>query len=234
MCEWIRRRSRSTSRCSEVVSMRLRPALAQAIEVPLGGGEFGVAQRGLFGQQLARLVDVAGHEDAECDPQQIHRALVEGRKLLGALGRELEAALDLLGRELAQILVDDVADMFEVDGKGNDLHRPLSLALVEAAAGQLGDIELDRLVEAVDAVVHPRDLVDQRAVVGHHRRHHFAQHDLDVIAHVQMSRARRPPAPATGSPARCRRDSAGATDRLPAPASAAGASAAAPCRRAGR
>ena len=60
-----------------------------------------------------------------------------------------------------------------------------ALALVEAAAGQLGHIELDRLVETVDAVVHPRDLIDQRAVVGHHRRHHLAQHDFDVIAHVQ-------------------------------------------------
>ncbi len=100
-------------------------------------------------------------------------------------GRKLEPALDLLGREFAQILVDDVADMLEVDGEGDDLHRPLSLALVETAAGQFCDIELDRLVEAVDAVVHLRDLVDQRAVVGHHRRHHLAQHDLDVVAHVQ-------------------------------------------------
>ena len=84
-----------------------------------------------------------------------------------------------------RVLVDDVADMLEVDGEGDDLHRPLSLALVETAAGEFGDVELDRLVKAVDAVVHLRDLVDQRPVVGHHRRHHLAQHDLDVIAHMQ-------------------------------------------------
>ena len=110
---------------------------------------------------------------------------MEGGQFLGALGRELEPALDLLGCELAQILVDDIADMLEVDGEGDDLHRPLSLALVEAAAGELCDIELDRLIEAVDAVVHLRDLIDQRPVVGHHRRHHLAQHDFDVIAHMQ-------------------------------------------------
>ena len=30
-----------------------------------------------------------------------------------------------------------------------------------------------------------RDLIDQRAVVGHHRRHHLAQHGLDHVAHAQ-------------------------------------------------
>src|SRR5215469_12106729 len=120
MCEWMRRRSRSTSRCSEVVSMVSgRPA--QAVEMALHRGQLGVAQRSLFRQQLARLVGVARHEHAEGDPQRVHRALVEGGELLGALGRELEAALDLLGRKLAQILVDDVAEMLEVDGEGNDL-----------------------------------------------------------------------------------------------------------------
>jgi len=101
-------------------------ALAQPVEMALGGGKLGVAQRGFLGQQLAGLVDVARHEDAERDPKRIHRALVEGGQLLGALGRELEPALDLLGRKLAQILVDDIADMLEVDGEGDDLHCPLS------------------------------------------------------------------------------------------------------------
>ena len=75
--------------------------------------------------------------------------------------------------------------MFEVDGERDDFHRPLPLALVETATGEFRDIELDRLVKAVDAVVHLRDLVDQRTIVGHYRRHHLAQHDLDVIAHMQ-------------------------------------------------
>jgi len=55
----------------------LGPALAQAVEVRLGGGELGIAQCGIFREQLARLAGVARHEDAECDPQRIHDALVE-------------------------------------------------------------------------------------------------------------------------------------------------------------
>ncbi len=129
------------------------PAFAQAVEVPFGRGQFGIAQRGLLGQKLSRLVDVSGHEDAERDPKRIHGALVEGGQFLGALGRELEPALDLLGCKLAQILVDDVADMLEVDGEGDDLHRPLSLTLVETAAGELGDIELDWSTSARSLVI---------------------------------------------------------------------------------
>jgi len=51
--------------------------------------------------------------------------------------------------------------VLQIDGEGNDFHRPLSLALVQAAAGQFGQIEFDGLVEAVDAVVHARHLIDQ-------------------------------------------------------------------------
>ena len=58
-------------------------------------------------------------------------------------------------------------------------------AFVEAAACKLCHIELDGLVETIDAVVHPRYLIDQGAVIRHHRRHHIAQHDFDVVAHVQ-------------------------------------------------
>ena len=61
----------------------------------------------------------------------------------------------------------------------------LPFALVEAAARELGDVELDRLVEPIDGVVHLRHLIDQRPVVGHHRRHHLAQHGFDEIAHAQ-------------------------------------------------
>jgi hypothetical protein len=66
--------------------------------------------------------------------KRIHRALVERRQFLGAFGRKLKSALDLFGRQFAQVLVDDVADMFEIDGEGDDLHCPFALALVEAAA----------------------------------------------------------------------------------------------------
>jgi len=84
-----------------------------------------------------------------------------------------------------RFFVDDIADVLQIDGEGNNLHRPLPFALVEAAAREFCHIKLDRLVETVDRIVHPRHLIDQSAVVGHHRRHYLAQHDFDVIAHVQ-------------------------------------------------
>jgi hypothetical protein len=50
---------------------RLGPALVQAIQMALGGGEFGIAEGGILGKQLARFVDVAGQEDPERHPQRI-------------------------------------------------------------------------------------------------------------------------------------------------------------------
>ena len=56
-----------------------RPAFAQPLEMPVGGFELGVAQFGFFAQQLARGLDVAGHEDAERGLQALADALVERR-----------------------------------------------------------------------------------------------------------------------------------------------------------
>jgi hypothetical protein len=134
---------------------RLGAALSQTIKMPFGGREFHAAQESLFCEQFAGLTDIAGHEDTEGDPQGFHRALVESRKFFGAFWRELKPALDLLGRQFAQILVYNVADVLKVNGKRDYLHPPLSLTFVEAAAGKFCDVELNRLVEAVDSVVHP-------------------------------------------------------------------------------
>ena len=90
-----------------------------------------------------------------------------------------------LRRELAQILVDDVADMLEIDGERHDLHGAAALALVERVARELGDVELDRLVEPVDDIVQARHVAGELAVVGHQRGHDLAQHGLDGVAHAQ-------------------------------------------------
>src|SRR5205823_13487715 len=112
-------------------------------------------------------------------------ALVEGGELLRTLAGELELALDLLAGKLGEVLVDDVADVLQVDAEGDNLHGPVALALVEAAARQLGDVELDRLIELVDHVVYARDLAGEGPVVGHKGAHDLAQHDLDMVAHAQ-------------------------------------------------
>ena len=75
---------------------------------------------------------------------------MESGQLPRALGRELPAPLDLLRRKLAQILIDDIANVLEVDGEGHDLHRATAFTIVEAAARELGEIELDRFVQPID------------------------------------------------------------------------------------
>src|SRR5271163_5000629 len=117
--------------------------------MPVRRFEFGFSQLRLFTQQLTGTLNIARHEDAEGGLKTLADALVESGQLRRAFWRELIASLDFLDGELAQILVDDVADMFEVDSEGHDLHGAAALALVETVARELGDVELDRVVQAV-------------------------------------------------------------------------------------
>ena len=61
--------------------------------------------------------------------------LWKAERFLRAFRGKLEPALDLFCRKFAQVFVDDIANMFEVYGEGNNLHRPPPLEIVEAAAG---------------------------------------------------------------------------------------------------
>ena len=115
----------------------------------LGRRQFRIAQLRLFGDQLPRLIDIAGHEYAESDLEAFEDALVERRQFGCALGRKLELAPYFLGRDLAHVLVDDVPDMLQVDGEGNNLHGAPALALIEAAARELGDIVGDQTLGLV-------------------------------------------------------------------------------------
>ena len=83
-----------------------------------------------------------------------------------ALLRKCDAAPDLLGCEIHQILVDDVADVLEIDREGNDFHCAIAVAIIQAVAGHSRDVELHRLIEAVDGVVHAADLGNELAVIG--------------------------------------------------------------------
>src|SRR5262245_37735328 len=157
MCEWIRFRSRSTSRWSDVVSnVSGRPARSRSRRRSAAASS--ALRKSAFSDQLARLLDLAGHENTEREPKALHHALVEGRQLFGTFARELKLALDLLARELGEVLVDNITDVLEVDRKGDDLHAAVTLALLEAATREFGDVELDGLVELVDHVIHARDL----------------------------------------------------------------------------
>ena len=116
---------------------RLGSAFAKTIQVSLGRGKLGVAQQGLLRQELARFIDIARHEHAERDAKGVRRPLVERLQLFCAFGRKLKPPLDLFGRELAQVLVNNIADVLEVDSEGNNFHRPMAFALIKAAAREL-------------------------------------------------------------------------------------------------
>src|SRR5258708_7047347 len=91
----------------------LGATLAQAVQVLFGSGKLRVAQMSLLREKLASFIDIAQHEDAERHPQGVHRSLMECRQFLCTLRRKLKPALDFFRRKLAQILVDDISDMFE-------------------------------------------------------------------------------------------------------------------------
>src|SRR5688500_18974091 len=96
----------------------LGPAAAQAVQIAVGGFAFAVAEADLLLEELAGHADVATDEDGERQLDGVENLAVEGVDVARALFREAQPVLDLLGGELDQVLVDDVADMFEVGGEG--------------------------------------------------------------------------------------------------------------------
>ena len=100
------------------------------------GGELGDPHACLFSAISMRATLTSPvDEHPEGELQVVEDAPMEGLELGGPLARELVLVLDLLGGELHQVLVDDVADMLEVDGEGNDLHGAAPVGVVEALRG---------------------------------------------------------------------------------------------------
>ena len=77
----------------------------------------------------------------------------------------MQPVADLLGRKLHQVLVDDVADMLEIGGERDDVDGAPAVLVVELAARETREVELDRLVQLVDVVVRRLDLAAQLVVV---------------------------------------------------------------------
>src|SRR5262245_62715298 len=99
--------------------------------MPFGGGKFGAAQLRLFGNQTSGLLDISRHKNGERHFKVLHNTLVERRKLLRALLGKLKLAFDLLGRQLGEVLIDDVADVLEVNAERDDLHGAAALPFVK-------------------------------------------------------------------------------------------------------
>ena len=112
-----------------------------------------LAEADLLLEQLPGHADVAADEDGERQLDGVEDLAVEGVDVARALFGEAQPVPDLLGGELDQVLVDDVADMLEVGGEGDDLHRPAAFRLAHVLLADLGQVQLDRLVQPVDDVV---------------------------------------------------------------------------------
>ena len=76
----MRFRSRTTSRCRPLVSIEALPPLAHAGEMPLGRDALQLAELLLLGDEAARGVDVARHEDGDGEPQVIDGAAHTSRR----------------------------------------------------------------------------------------------------------------------------------------------------------
>ena len=96
----------------------------------------------------------------------LEKLRVHGVDLRQPLRREAELQPHALGDELGDVLVDDVADMLEVDREGLHLAEPARFRFAQALARDRGDVALQRLVQAVDDVVQAARLGDPVAVVA--------------------------------------------------------------------
>ena len=77
---------------------------------------------------------------------------------------------------------DDVADLLELDAGADQFLAAQRFGFGKLAAGHLGEIELDRRVLAVDAVVERRQRLDLVVVGRLVELHDALQHDLDRLA----------------------------------------------------
>ena len=84
----------------------------------------------------------------------VEHPAVQRLDLAPALVREAQLTADLLLRQLEQALVDDVADVLEIGRERQDLRGVAALVGGQRLAADVGDEQLDRLVQLVDAIVH--------------------------------------------------------------------------------
>ena len=73
------------------------------------------------------------HEHNQCRLEVLQNAPVISLELGCPFWRELKVVFGLANRDLAQVLVDDIADVLQIDGERDDLGRTLALALGKAA-----------------------------------------------------------------------------------------------------
>src|ERR1700751_465665 len=133
------------------------PPIAQPGQMAFSVLMLGDTYLGLLLDQRASDTHVLVDEYTKGELQVFNDALVKHPEFSRSFLRELVLALDLLARQLHQILVDDVADMLKVDGEGDYFHGASPIPIIQALTGHFGDVEFYRLVQSIDDVVHVRD-----------------------------------------------------------------------------
>ena len=156
-----------------------------ALVVAFGSALFGQAQVGLFLQQLARHFHIARHEQVAGHLQVGGDAMVEVGQFGQAFLREGQLVLDLLLRQLHQVLVDDVADMLQVGGEGQHVDIAAAFGFIQPMLGQFGEIQFDRLIQAVHRIVGLFHGLGQLGIVTGEYRHGVIQHARHGIAEPQ-------------------------------------------------
>jgi len=87
----------------------------------------------LFLQELSGDGAVAGHEDASASFRLSITPRWKDCSSAAPSAENFNRCLIFLARQLHQVLVDDVADMLEIDGEGDDLHGAARALLVQAS-----------------------------------------------------------------------------------------------------
>ena len=113
-------------------------AVAQAFQMALGGLLLHAAHLDLHFHHLLGELEVAGDEDGLGDAQVVDRQMEELLQLFVAVLGEFQPERSLLGDLRQQSLLDDVADMLEVDRVIDDDDRAAAVFLAQARAAELG------------------------------------------------------------------------------------------------
>ena len=93
----------------------------QPLHVAVGVGALEVAKLFLFRDQPLRTLQIAIDEHVEPELQVGEHARVQVADFLHAGGGKGQVLADLLLRDFNEVLVDDVADVLQVDRKGDDV-----------------------------------------------------------------------------------------------------------------
>ena len=109
----------------------LDPPGADAGEMSFGRARFEIAKNLLFAKQTAGGARVVGHEYRGRGVHVADEPFEHRADFRLALDRKGEAALEPLGGDRHQIVLDDVAGMLEVGDKGEDFRQPAIVLVVE-------------------------------------------------------------------------------------------------------